>query len=167
MKKFVKVFLAMLAITFCVSSCKPKDETIQKNVSEAIKSVQGITTEVKDGVVTLSGTVAIADVKTSLETAAKAVEGVKSVVNNITVDAPAPAVNAPSTTSIPVVSATDEVLTKAVADAVKDFPSVKAAVKDGVVSVTGEIAATKWRVLKMALDALNPKKVDASALKVK
>lgn len=164
MKKSVKVFLAMLAITFYASSCKPKDETIQKNVSEAIKSVQGITTEVKDGVVTLSGTVAIAEVKTSLETAAKAVEGVKSVVNNITVDAPA--VNASSATSIPVVSATDEVLTKAVADAVKDFPSVKAAVKDGVVSVTGEIAATKWKILKMALDALKPKKVDASALKV-
>jgi osmotically-inducible protein OsmY len=168
MKNSVKLFLAMLAVTFYVSACKPKDETIQKNVSEAIKAVQGVTAEVKEGVVTLSGTVAIADAKTSAETAAKAVEGVKSVTNNITVEA-SPATAAPATvvTNNPVVNAADEVLSKSVKDAIKDFPSVKAAVKDGVVSLTGELAVTKWKLLKMSLDALKPKKVDASGLTVK
>jgi hypothetical protein len=49
----------------------------------------------------------------------------------------------------------------------KDYPGVTATVKDGVITVTGESTAAKWKMLKMALDALHPKKVDASGLKVK
>jgi hypothetical protein len=40
-------------------------------------------------------------------------------------------------------------------------------VKDGVITITGEQKADRWKKLKMALDALKPKKVDASGLKVK
>lgn len=157
MKRTFQLMFAVLFMAFSITSCKPKDEDIQKGVTEAVKAVSGVSAEVKDGVVTLTGAVADDAAKAAAETAAKAVKGVKSVTNSLTVTPPP---------SAPVVNA-DDVLTKAVADAVKDFPSVKAAVKDGVVTVTGELNALKWKTLKMALDALKPKKVDATGLKVK
>jgi hyperosmotically inducible protein len=54
-----------------------------------------------------------------------------------------------------------------VAEATKDFPSVQASVNDGVITVTGELEQARIVVLKQALDALNPKKVDMSAIQVK
>lgn len=160
MKKTFQLMFAVLFVAFSITSCKPKDSDIQKGVTEAVKTVNGVTAEVKDGVVTLTGTVADDAAKTAAETAAKAVKGVNSVVNNLTVTPPPPPPSAP-------VVAADDALSKGVADAVKDFPSVKAEVKDGVVMVSGELNAVKWKTLKMALDALKPKKVDATGLKVK
>jgi hyperosmotically inducible protein len=61
----------------------------------------------------------------------------------------------------------DDALIKGVTDATKDFPELTASVKDGVVSVTGETTADRWKKLKMALDELKPKKVDASGIKIK
>jgi hypothetical protein len=54
-----------------------------------------------------------------------------------------------------------------VKDATKDFPEIAATVKEGVIAVTGEITAARWKALKMTLDGLKPKKVDGSALKIK
>ena len=51
-------------------------------------------------------------------------------------------------------------------DATKDFPGVTATVKDGVISVNGELKSADWKRLKMSLDGLKPKRVDASGLKI-
>jgi len=61
----------------------------------------------------------------------------------------------------------DDALIKGVTDATKDFPELTATVKDGVVTVAGETTADRWKKLKMALDELKPKKVDASGIKIK
>jgi osmotically-inducible protein OsmY len=160
-----KITLGILAAGFSLMvACKdkPKDADIQGKVIEALKNAPGVMADVKDGKVTLSGEVANDEAKASAETLVKTTAGVKEVVNNITV---APTVAEQS--AIPAVTvAADDALTTGVAAAVKDFPGITATVKDGVVTVTGDITAIRWKKLKMALDALKPKKVDAAALKV-
>ncbi|MNR68456.1 hypothetical protein D3C85_1930160 [compost metagenome] len=49
----------------------------------------------------------------------------------------------------------------------KDFPTVQASVKDGVIAVTGTLEQPKIITLKQGLDNLNPKKVDLSGIVVK
>jgi hypothetical protein len=71
-------------------------------------------------------------------------------VNNGTVTPPPP----------PVTISADDTLIKGVADAVKDFTTVKVDVKDGVVTLTGEIKKASLPKLMQSLMALKPKKVD-------
>lgn len=162
--KLTKVLMA-IAIVTTVSfvSCKPKDADIKTAIEAKIKANPDLSTvsvDVKDGVATLSGELKDEAAKAKVPELSKDVKGLKSTADNTTV-APAPVIVAP-----PVITA-DDALTKSVADATKDYPTVKASVKDGVISVTGQISADKWKKLKIALDGLKPKKVDASALKIK
>ncbi|WP_145665715.1 BON domain-containing protein [Chitinophaga polysaccharea] len=155
--------LALAAGLMFMISCKskPKDADIKAAVVAALQSSPGVSADVKDGVVTLTGTVASEADKDAAENTAKVTAGVKSVVDNITVTPPPPPPPA-----APVATA-DDALKTSVADIVKDFPGITADVKDGVITITGEAKADRWKKLKMALDALKPKKVDASGLKVK
>lgn len=151
--------LSITALTFMVA-CKPKDAEIQKHATEMLQTIPGVRAEVKDGVLTLTGTVNDETAKAAAEAAVKDAKGVKSVQNNITVAAPVVAVPAVTVTA-------DDALATAVKDAVKDFPEITATVTNGVISVNGQVSAAKWRTLKMALDALHPQKVDAKGLTVK
>lgn len=160
MNKLAAGILVMGLSLMVACKGKPKDADIQAKVNEALKNAPGVMAEVKEGMVTLSGQVADDAAKASAETLAKTAEGVKEVTNNITVMPPV-------ATQPTVTVAADDALTTGVATAVKDFPGVTATVSDGVVTVTGDIAVAKWKKLKMALDALKPKKVDATGLKVK
>ncbi|WP_315815771.1 hypothetical protein [Paraflavitalea speifideaquila] len=54
----------------------------------------------------------------------------------------------------------DETLNKAVADVIKAYNGVKADVKDGVVTLTGEIKKTQLPTLMPLLHALKPKKIE-------
>ncbi|MCW3463989.1 BON domain-containing protein [Chitinophaga nivalis] len=160
MKKLTAaVLIAGLAFMVACKG-KPKDSDIQAAVTTSLQATPQVAVDVKEGVVTLSGEVSSEAEKASVEAAAKSVKDVKTVANNITVAV------APVTTA-PVATTPDDALTTAVAGVVKDFPGVSATVKDGVVSVAGELNAARWKTLKIALDALKPKKVDASGLKVK
>ena len=47
-----------------------------------------------------------------------------------------------------------------VTDAIKDHPTVKAEVKDGVITLTGEIKKDALKKLMPLLQSLKPKKVD-------
>jgi hyperosmotically inducible protein len=140
----------MIAVTLGFVSCKPKDADIKASVEKAIN--YPLTVDVKDGMVTLSGECKDDACKTSCEAAAKTVKGVKSVVSNCTL--PLPVVAAPVEVSA------DAALISSVADAVKDFATVKADVKDGVITLTGEIQKSSLPKLMMSLNALKPKKVD-------
>ncbi|WP_421944933.1 BON domain-containing protein [Pedobacter sp.] len=138
---------AVIAATLFFASCKPKDADIQSAVQA--KEAAGITVAVAKGDVTLTGEVADEAAKAKAEEIAKADKGVKSVINSLTIKAVAP-----------VVIAEDSALTKNVADATKDFPTVKAEVKDGVVLLTGEIKKASLITLMQQLSALKPKKID-------
>lgn len=144
-------FVALMSIIAFVG-CKPKDADIKAAVEKsiaAVPSLTGTTVEVKEGVVTLAGEVKDEASKALAETTAKTVKGVKSITNNLSVPAPAP-----------IVIATDEALIKSVKDATKDYPTVMTSIKDGVVSLTGEIKKESLPKLMMALSALKPKKIE-------
>lgn len=166
--KMNKIVAALLVIAISVTTaCKGKksDTDIQAAVSEKINAIPGVMAETKDGVVTLSGTVEADSLKTSAEDLTKSTDGVQSVTNNIAVAAPVPAPPVVDTTHVTV--SPDDQLKISLATVLKDYPGVEATVQDGVVTVTGKTTAAKWKILKMALDALNPKKVDAAGLTVK
>ena len=151
--KGLAVIMIALAVGFV--SCKPKDADIKTAVEQAISAIPdaaGATIEVKDGIATITGEFKDETARIAAETAAKAVKGVKSVVNNGTVAAPV--------VVAPVEVSADAALISAVADAVKDFSTVKADVKDGIITLTGEIQKTNLPKLMMSLNALKPKKVD-------
>jgi hyperosmotically inducible protein len=138
--------LSLVAMLF-FAACKPKDADIQAAVQA--KEAVGINVSVDKGVVTLTGEVEDDAIKSTAETIAKAEKGVKSVVNNLTIK-----------TVAPVIISEDVTLTKNVADAVKDFPTVKTEVKDGIVTLTGEIKKASLITLMQHLSALHPKKIE-------
>ena len=146
------------SITGCKS--KPKDADLKTAAEAAIAAspdLKGLSVDVKDGIATISGEVKDAAAQAAAQTAVAAVKGVKSVQNNVSIAPPPPP---------PVTITPDDPLAAGVRDATKDFPSVTATVNDGVIAVTGELKAADWKKLKMSLDGLKPKKVDASALKI-
>lgn len=143
-------FLMSMAIaaTLFFASCKPKDAAIQAAIQA--KEATGITVVVNKGDATLTGVVDDEAAKTKAADIAKAEKGVKSVINNLTI----------KPVAAPVVIAEDPVLIKNVADATKDFPTVKAEIKDGVIVLTGELKKASLITLMQHLSALNPKKID-------
>lgn len=153
MKVTKSLFLLIFAISIVFVSCKPKDADIKTAIEQAIAAVSDASNaviDVKDGVATITGEFKDDATKAAIETAAKAVKGVKSVVNNGTVTPPPP----------PVTISADDALIKGVTDAVKDFTTVKADVKDGVVTLTGDIKKASLPKLMQSLMALKPKKVE-------
>ncbi|WP_164110398.1 MULTISPECIES: BON domain-containing protein [Sphingobacterium] len=159
LRKVLSMFLVAGVVALGTISCKSKisDADLKAKVETAVSASPGVMVDVKDGVVTLTGTVGSEDERMALENSAKAADakGVKSVVNNITVQAPIE------------INTNDADLTAKIVDATKDFPTVKATVAGGVITVTGTLEQARVMVLKQSLDALNPKKVDMSALVVK
>ncbi|WP_205943241.1 BON domain-containing protein [Pedobacter frigoris] len=147
MKTTKFVMTAALAATLFFAGCKPKDADIQAAVQA--KEASGISVAVTKGDVTLSGEVADEAAKLKAEEVAKNEKGVKSVINNIKIKVEAP-----------VVISEDATLQKNVVDATKDFPTVKTEVKDGVVTLTGEIQKASLITLMQHLSALKPKKID-------
>jgi hyperosmotically inducible periplasmic protein len=163
MKRNISAYLLMITIfATAMVGCnsKPKDPEIKASVVTALNAnpqTTGLAVNVTDGVVTVNGEVKDASAKAEVTTIASDVKGVKSVQNNVTVAAPAPAF---------VEITADDPLTTGVKDATKDFPGVTATVNDGVITVSGELKSADWRRLKIALDGLRPKKVDAAGLKI-
>ena len=156
MKKHLSLGVIVLSFIIpgiLVSSCKEKDSTIQAAVETSLKNsgMPEISASVKDGVATLTGECKSDADKAAVESMIAKVKGVKQVVNNCTVAAPAPA---------PVVIAADDPLSKGVRDAIKDYPGVKAEVKDGVVTLTGDIKRSELQKLIITLHTLKPKKID-------
>ncbi|HEX6848924.1 MAG TPA: BON domain-containing protein [Chitinophagaceae bacterium] len=154
MSKRLKPVLAILFLIASVTACKQKttDADIKTAVDNAIAanaSLSGTYTDVKDGVVTLTGQVKDDAAKADAETAARGINGVKSVVNNLTVTPP-PAVQITA----------DDPLKVSVESTVKSYPGVNATVQDGVITLTGEIKRTDLQQLMAALNSLKPKKVE-------
>ena len=161
MKIFRLLPAIMLMATLAFTGCKPKDADIKAAVEKSLKetpATAAVMVMVNEGVATLSGEVSDEATKAALDAKVKGVKGVKSVQNNTTLPAPPAA---------PVQITADDPLATAVRDATKDFSEVTASVADGVISVTGEITAARWKTLKMSLDGLNPRKVDAAGVKIK
>ena len=163
MKKLLLI-LCTIGLFSAIPSCKSKEK--DADVKEAVEMAlaanpdfSGLRADVKDGVATITGEVKDESIRNSLTPTIADVKGVKSVQNNTTVATPPPPVTAPEI-------AADDPLTKRVMDALKDHPTVKATVSDGVITVTGEATPANRDKIKKALDALHPKKVDLKGLKI-
>jgi len=142
-----------VALALALAACGPKDADIKANVDKAIAGTQGVTVDVAKGVATITGQFADDAAKSATEAAVRGVKGVKSVVDNATVTPP-PA---------PVVISADDSLKTNIATALKDYPKLSADVKDGVVTLTGEVKKTDLPKVMQALSALRPKKIDNKA----
>ncbi len=158
------LFGAVAFISAATVSCKSKvkDEDLKTNIETALRAnpeTAGLMVDVKDGVATISGEAKDEAAKAKAAELATSIKGVKSVENNVAIAAPPPPPAA-------VVITADDSLTMKVKDAIKDHPTVTATVKDGVISVSGDLKRDSWKKLKQALDGLRPKRVDASGLKI-
>ncbi|MHB9054980.1 MAG: BON domain-containing protein [Paludibacteraceae bacterium] len=148
--------LSMLALTFLlvagVTSCKPNDAAIQKAVQTAIATnpdVAGVTATVDKGVVTLTGEVKDETTSVTLNALAAGVKDVKSVVNNLTV-----------LPQVPIITAADQALIDGLTTALKDNPGVTSTVKDGVITLTGEVKKADLPKILQKVSALKPVKID-------
>ena len=134
-----------------------KDADIQAAIEakkKDMKEMAGMTASVEKGVVTLSGECPDKSTQSMCEQSVSSIPGVKKVVNNLTVTPPPPPAPAP------VVIAPDDPLTKGVTDAVKDYPGVSATVKDGEITLTGDIKRASLQKLMMSLHSLKPRKIN-------
>lgn len=154
---FLTTAIICLVLSTLLFSCGGnKDKEIMAAIEskkKEMKEMAGLTVSVEKGVVTLSGECSDADAKSMCEQSVSAIPGVTKVIDNCTVTPPPPS-------SAAVVIAADDPLTKSVTDAIKDYPGVSAAVKDGEVTLTGEIKRANLQKLIMNLNTLKPKKIN-------
>ena len=146
-----RVVASLISLCIALAACGPSDADIKADAEKAIAGVQGATVDVASGVATISGQVANEAAKTTAETAVKGVKGVKSVIDNATVTPP------------PVVISADDSLKTNVAAALKAYPTLTADVKDGVVTLTGNVKKTELPKVMQAVSALHPKKIENQA----
>jgi hyperosmotically inducible protein len=154
--------IAALSATTAFYSCKDKanDSDIQaaiENAKAGDAKMSGVTATVKDGDVTLNGSVPDEATKAAAEANVKAIKGVGTVTNNLTIAAPV--AETPAQVSSP--------LEPGVMDAIKSYPTVKASVKDSVIMLEGSISKADNIKLTQALNSLHPKKIDRSKFSVK
>lgn len=150
--RLVSVLTLILALGVAATSCKKvKDADIQvavQTVLAANPDLAGVQVAVAEQVATLTGTVKDEAVKAYAESTVAAVQNVKSVINDVEVVPPAPDF-----------TAIDAALNAGLADALKDHKTVQAEVKDGVVTLTGEIRKRDLPTLMQKVNALNPQQV--------
>jgi len=162
----VRVELKMLSIVMTLglvmslAGCGgPNDDALEQEVKAKITAEPGLATQsinvaVKDGVVTLSGSVNSQANKTRAEEITKGVKGVKSVVNSLTVKPPV--VNA----TPPPVSPDMKLKTDVSAGLTKyGITGVTAEVTNGEVTLTGDIPRAKLQDAMKAANEAHPKKV--------
>ncbi len=154
MKKTFAMAALALAVSFGSVSCKKKvsDADLTTKATTVVAAYPGTSVEVKEGTAHLSGVFASDADKTAAIEALKKVEGVKDVMDMATVTPPAPAVET--------TSAVDPAIQQKVADAVKDFPSVKVETVNGELTLTGNVSPEQARKIKQSVDALKVGKVN-------
>ncbi|WP_417430169.1 BON domain-containing protein [Halpernia sp.] len=153
MKKIISIAALALTVSFVSISCKKKvnDAELQTQATTVVTANPNASVEVIDGTAHLSGTFADQASKDNMIASLKAIPGIKDVMDMTT---PAPAT--PAVT----VNAVDPANMQKVTDALKDFPSVKAEVINGELTLTGNVSQIQARKIKMSVDALKVGKVN-------
>lgn len=157
MFRTVLVGMVCLAAALTGAGCKsgPEDATVLASVKTKVTAVSGgagINVDVKDGAVTLNGTVDNDAAKASAEAAAKGVEGVKSVKNNLTVKPAMPPMPPPA-------AGNDAAVQKAIQDNITKagVTGVTVVVKDGAATLSGKVPKASWQKAIQAANEANPK----------
>ena len=146
-KNIIPALMITGAIAVMTPSCSSKvpDATVKTNAEAVV--TPGVTVDVNDGVVTLSGVVNNDADKASAESAVKNLDeksGVKSVVNNITVTPPPPPPPASVTTTL------DAATQQKVMDGIKDIKGVTVTFTEDKAVLTGEVnKSDRMKIMQM------------------
>ena len=153
MKKIFQMAALALMVSTVAVSCKKKtnDTELATQATEIVKANPTASVEVKEGVAHLSGTFATQAEKDAMIASLKAIPGVKDVMDMSSV-VPAAVVET--------ASVVDPAVQQKLADAVKDFKTVKVEVVNGELTLTGDVTAEQARKIKMSVDALKLGKVN-------
>ena len=153
MKKIIAMAALALTVSFASTSCKKQvsDVDLQTSATTIVTANPSATVEVKDGVAHLSGTFADQAAKDQMIASLKAIPGIKDVMDMSTMAPSAPAV---------AINTVDPANMQKVTDALKDFPSAKAEVINGELTITGTVSASQARKIKQSVDALKVGKVN-------
>lgn len=165
--KLTKGLLAVaIAATIGFVSCKPKDADIKAEVDKAIKEnadLSGLTADVKEGVVTLSGTIKDEASKTNAATIVQGLKGVKNVVNDITLPPPPPPPTPTVTEPASVSTVLDAATQQKVKDGLKDIAGVTVTFEADKAVLAGEVSKAN-RIKIMQILAAAKVKSDVSKL---
>lgn len=152
----------MLAAAALMAACGKSDADLTKAVNDKLTAdkVTGVTASVKDGVATLSGEVADVTVKTHAETSAKGVDGIKSVDSSKVTLKPLAAAPTPN--------GGDQMLKGTIEESIKklNITGITVDVKEGDVTLTGDVSKDNLAKVMQAVSATNPKHI-TNNLKVK
>ncbi|MDQ0477017.1 MULTISPECIES: BON domain-containing protein [Chryseobacterium] len=153
MKKTIAMAALAVAVSFGSIACKKKvsDAELQTQATTVVTSNQNASVEVKDGQAHLSGTFTDQAARDEMIASLKAIPGIKDVHDMSTIQAPV---------VVETVSVVDPAVQQKVADAVKDFPSVKVEVVNGELTLTGNVSSEQAKKIKMSVDALKTGKVN-------
>ncbi|WEK37917.1 MAG: BON domain-containing protein [Candidatus Pseudobacter hemicellulosilyticus] len=157
MKKWIACLALSLFMAALLPACKskPTDAELEKAASTALSAHTDKgplpMVSVKEGVATLTGEVRDENAKTAFRTAVAGVKGITEVSDQTSVQPPAPD---------PVTITPDDPLIQSVNMVVKDYPTVKVEVKEGVITLTGEVTRPRLQPLMIALNGLKPKKIE-------
>lgn len=144
MKKLIAMSVLAFSMSLGVVSCKKNyDSDLQTKATEVIAAYPNASVNVKDGVAHISGVFASEAERDQVLASLKEIPNMKEVMDMTTLT-PAPVQ----------VNALDPAILQRVQDAVKDFPSVKAEVVDGMVTLTGNASSAQARKIKESVDAL-------------
>jgi osmotically-inducible protein OsmY len=142
-------------------ACKPSDAELKKEVNEKLSLIPGITADVKNGVVTLSGEVSDEVAKSAAAEALRGMKGVKSVRDSITIKTTLP--------PPPLAPVNPDVILKKALDstyAANGFNTVNVTVADGEVTLDGTAKRRQLRkVIQLAQQATTKKVVNNLQIK--
>lgn len=150
MKNLKYYFIVLLSLGLVFTSCGPDDVTLQSRARSALLvNYSTVSSNVRNGIVTLSGVVESEQQKSDAEAAVKSIDGVKSVVNEITVQAPAP------------VQSPDELLKASISVALSGAgcQNVTVDVKDSVVTLSGKQSKQDQDKILKVLEGIKTTKV--------
>jgi Predicted periplasmic or secreted lipoprotein len=152
MKNVLLILTIGLLSSVMFQSCKQSDEKLQNQVTQVLQqSFPQLSSTVKDGVATLTGTVETEDGKMTAQRMVQDIKGIKSVINRIEVPKPQPAVVINPDATIK--SAIESQLSSA------GFKDVVIEVRDGEVTLTGDLKRADLAKVMQIANESNPKKV--------
>ena len=147
--RLLSTILLAFTLAFTFNSCyNVSDADVQSTAQEQLSAnpdFAGVVVSVQDKVATLTGIVKDEATKTQAETTVSEVKNVSSVINQLQVVPPAP-----DYTTL------DAAINTGFTDALKDYQTVTATVKDGVITLSGEVKESDLPTLLERLNALQP-----------
>ncbi len=151
--RFISALALALVLMIGFNACKKvKDADLKTSIEQkfvANPDLKDVMVDVQKGIATLTGQVKDDATNTAAINMAKEVKGVKQVMSNITIAPPQP-----------LVSDADATMQAALKDALKDNSGVVYEVKDGVVTLTGEVKKSDLPKLMQKVSALKPTKIE-------